>query len=249
MSRSIASASGVPKGHAAGISSRASGLESSLKPMRNKKPDAVALPEGVTPWPGIAPQISGIPHDPRSIPNAYYHSDYTQDPAAYRFLPGTVGFQKQLSSADIALFELARDEDQQKAYDDWLAQNIDLSNIHESRWLRRIEPEYFERRKAWLDDKHRAVEFITKMRVFGPQTLQDLQTLWVLENRHGEGDPDQASQYWGADSYGSNDTVSTRDERRLQGGFTGDLSSTRRPMRMLPPEAAAIPPGAPADAP
>lgn len=228
MSRSVASASGRPKGHASGVRSRADGLEKTLKPMRQKPSEVSTVAGGPPEWDHIGRQSAGSRRqkiadqqlDPSNLPG-YYRSDYTQDPAAYRFLPLTDGFQKQLSSEDIALLELARNEDQRKKYDDWLARNIQTNNIHEMRWLRRIEPEFFERRKAVIDDSHRAIEFLTKIRVYGPQSLEDLETLYVLDQRKREliSDPNHARQFWQGKEFGNPWTISTRDERVLPGGF------------------------------
>lgn len=92
------------------------------------------------------------------------------------------GFEKDLEPRDIAEMERRRVEALQKRYDQWLTRKIDLTKPINSRWVQRIDPEFFERRWQWLQNKLNMQTFAARMRLYGPTTLKDLMTLRMIEN-------------------------------------------------------------------
>lgn len=92
------------------------------------------------------------------------------------------GFEKDLETRDIVELERRRQESLQKRYDQWLTRKIDLTKPINSRWVQRMDPEFFERRWQWLQNKLNMQTFAARMRLYGPTTLEDLMTLRMIEN-------------------------------------------------------------------
>lgn len=109
----------------------------------------------------------------------------TVDPADDVAREQFVGFERDLEEQDISRWEMRREMKLQEEYDRWLIRRFDVSNPHVARWLRRIEPEFWERRWAFLQDKMNLETFLTRMRLYGPQTKEDFEGIFALHNDQG----------------------------------------------------------------
>lgn len=137
---------------------------------------------------------------PASIPGYYYpkQSKSMQD-VHYRFQAEagvTDGFKRDFEQRDIKVLEEMREARMREAYDQWLVRRFNTSDIHVARWLRKIEPEFWERRQAWQNDKTNINNFLTRMRLYGPSTLEDLQGIATLSNGEMGTDITQVATPW-----------------------------------------------------
>lgn len=108
-------------------------------------------------------------------------TDMATDPHGEEF----EGFKRDLKASDIKRWEKRREIKLQEAYDHWIARRFDISDPHVARWLRKIEPEFWERRKAFMEDKMNIEAFLTRMRLYGPQTIEDLEGIYALHTDAG----------------------------------------------------------------
>lgn len=95
------------------------------------------------------------------------------------------GFQRDLEQQDISRWEMRREMKLQQEYDKWLTRRFDISNPHVARWLRKVEPEFWDRRWAFLQDKMELETFLTRMRLYGPHTREDFEGIFALHNDQG----------------------------------------------------------------
>ena len=117
------------------------------------------------------------PREKRNIPDRVARfADAGTDVARDTFL----GFERDLEKEDIERWEKRREIRLQEEYDRWLARRFDITNPHVARWLRRIEPEFWDRRWAFLQDKMNIETFLTRIRLYGPQTKEDFEGLFSL---------------------------------------------------------------------
>lgn len=102
------------------------------------------------------------------------------DPAHAVQEEGFPGFERDLEEQDILRWEKRRQISLQEQYDRWIARRFDIANPHVARWLKKIEPEFWERRWAFLQDKMQVETFLTRMRLYGPQSKEDFEGLYAL---------------------------------------------------------------------
>lgn len=103
-------------------------------------------------------------------------TDMATDPYSEAF----AGFKRELKPSDIKRWEKRRELKLQEEYDKWIVRRFDISDPHVARWLRKIEPEFWERRKAFMEDKMNVEAFLTRMRLYGPQTIEDIEGIYAL---------------------------------------------------------------------
>lgn len=125
------------------------------------------------------------PREKDNIPSPPVTLGATADPADDVAREQFVGFERDLEEQDINRWEMRREMKLQEEYDKWLTRRFDISNPHVARWLRKIEPEFWERRWAFLQDKMNLETFLTRMRLYGPQTKEDFEGIFALHNDQG----------------------------------------------------------------
>lgn len=104
------------------------------------------------------------------------HHDPAIDPMTEEY----EGFKRDLEQEDIDRWDERRQIAHQAMYDQWITRRFDITNPHVARWLQKIEPEFWERRWAFLQDKMKLETFVTRMRLYGPQTREDFEGLYAL---------------------------------------------------------------------
>jgi hypothetical protein len=110
-----------------------------------------------------------------------FGQDIETNPAAEPFR----GYKRDLEKQDVDRWEARRQIRLQQSYDEWLSRRFNITNPHVARWLRTIEPEFWDRRWAFLKDKMDVETFLTRMRLYGPQTIEDFEGLYALHNDAG----------------------------------------------------------------
>lgn len=90
------------------------------------------------------------------------------------------GFERDLEAEDMKRWEKRRQHSLQEQYDRWLSRRFDIANPTVAKWLERIEPEFWDRRWAFLQDKMELETFLTRIRLYGPRTREDFDSLYAL---------------------------------------------------------------------
>lgn len=159
--------------------------EKFLDPRTAGQPAAVRNNYGASTVPGYyrPKNEKYFDHHPReqySVDPAPPEANENPDPAHAIQTEGFPGFERDLEEQDIQRWEKRRQISLQEQYDRWIARRFDITNPHVARWLKKIEPEFWERRWAFLQDKMQIETFLTRMRLYGPQTKEDFEGLYAL---------------------------------------------------------------------
>lgn len=88
--------------------------------------------------------------------------------------------------ADAQYLMRKRDAEEKAAFDTWVTSRYNMADPAENLLLQRIAPELFTRREELINNMQETVSRYAKLRLRGPQSLDDLYLEWLVETNRLE---------------------------------------------------------------